>query len=168
MRNAGFALLAALGCALLGASWAMRLSGRVAALSAWARVLARLEGALANRAHTLAALLVYSVEGEEAGSVRRGIEETARRMREDALLPLDKALDAQCLKDLRPPDRSALSPLWSALGGGDEAAQRGLLQAVRGAVAVQLDEARAHAARDMRLAYQLGIIAGAAVFLFLL
>jgi hypothetical protein len=146
----------------------MRLSGRVTALTAWARVLVRLEGALSNRAHTLAALLVYSVEGEAEGFVRRGIEQTARRMRGDALLSLSEALDPLCVQELTSGDRSALSPLWAGLGGGDEAAQKGLLAAVRAALSAQLLEARERETRNRRLALELGLVLGGALFLFLL
>ena len=87
-------------------------------------------------------------------------------MRQDALLTLSRA--APQPRDLTATDRAALSPLWTGLGAGDEAAQRALLEAVRASLDAQRTQARQAEARDHRLAVSLGVLGALAVFLFLL
>ena len=156
-----FALLAGAGCALLGLAWAGALSRRRAALDAWARTLMRLEASLAYRPPALA-----GVRGETDASVCGVLETAAQRMRQDALLTLSRA--APQPRDLTATDRAALSPLWTGLGAGDEAAQRALLEAVRASLDAQRTQARQAEARDHRLAVSLGVLGALAVFLFLL
>lgn len=161
-----FALLAGAGCALLGLAWAGALSSRRAALDAWARTLMRLEASLAYRPPALADWLLLGVRGETDASVCGVLETAAQRMRQDALLTLSRA--APQPRDLTATDRAALSPLWTGLGAGDEAAQRALLEAVRASLDAQRTQARQAEARDHRLAVSLGVLGALAVFLFLL
>ena len=156
-----FALLAGAGCALLGLAWAGALSRRRAALDAWARTLMRLEASLAYRPPALADWLLLGVRGETDASVCGVLETAAQRMRQDALLTLSRA--APQPRDLTATDRAALSPLWTGLGAGDEAAE-----AVRASLDAQRTQARQAEARDHRLAVSLGVLGALAVFLFLL
>lgn len=164
----GYALLAAVGCLLLGVSWAATLTRRVTALCAWARALARMEAGLSLRAHTLEELLSRAAEGEENRDVRATLLACAGQMRDDPLSTLEEAIAKRPMPELKDTDRAVLSPLWTTLGTGDEASQRGLIRAVRSALDTQVEQARDAESRDKRLALWLGVIGGCAVFLFLL
>lgn len=168
MPRWGFAALAALGCLLLGISWAFSLSRRLAALRAWARVLAKVEAGLGYRTSSIGEMLTRAADGETDGRVRARLMDCAARMREDPMLPLAAAMEGVAAPELTRADSAALSPLWQGLGVGDEEAQRGLLRAVRKAVEVQIAEAAEAERKDRRLALSLGVIGGGAVFLFLL
>ncbi len=168
MSSVLFAGVAAAGCALLGVSWSLSLTRRVAALTAWSRVLAKIEAGLGYRAHTLEELLERAAEGETHRETRQALTACARRMREEPLLPLASAMAGIQLPELTCEDRAALSPLWQGLGAGEEEAQRALLRAVRAALAVQTEQAREKEQKDRRLALSLGLIGGGVVFLFLL
>lgn len=160
--------MAALGCVVAGVSWAASLSRRVSALLGWARVLLKLEAGLSYRAHTLEQMIQRAAECEESGAVKAVLLAVSDSMLQNPLETLPDAVAKQSLPDLTKADQASLSPLWEGLGVGEEAAQRGLLQAVRAALDAQIAEARDAEQRNRRLAYSLGIIGGLAVFLFLL
>ena len=168
LPRAGYAALAALGCVLMGLSWAASLSRRVQALRAWGRVLSRLEAGLSYRPHTLEAFVAQAAQGEENRDVSAHIAACVTRMRETPLLSLKEAMEPVAMPELTPSDKAALALLFQGLGEGDEQAQRGLLAAVRMAVAAQMEEAAQQEGKDRRLATSLGFIGGGAVFLFLL
>jgi len=163
-----FAALAGLGCVWMGMAWAFSLSRRVRALRAWARVLAKMEAGLAYRTHTLEELLQRALEGEENHEVFCRLGDVARQMSSNPMLSLGEAMGDMPMPELTPADLAALSPLWRGLGAGDSQSQHGLLQSVRAALDAQIVAAADKEGKDRRLATTLGIIGGAAVFLFLL
>lgn len=152
----------------MGLSWAASLSRRVSALLAWARVLLKMEAGLAYRAHTMEQMIHRAGEEEEYQPVKEVLLAASGSMRKNPLETLQQAMAKQTLADLSKADQMVLTPLFQGLGVLEEAAQRGLLQAVRASLDVQVSEARDAEQRNRRLAFSLGIIGGFAVFLFLL
>lgn len=153
---------------VMGLSWAASLSRRVSALLAWARVLLKMEAGLAYRAHTMEQMIHRAGEEEEYQPVKEVLLAASGSMRKNPLETLQQAMAKQTLADLSKADQMVLTPLFQGLGVLEEAAQRGLLQAVRASLDVQVSEARDAEQRNRRLAFSLGIIGGFAVFLFLL
>ncbi len=168
MTKTAFAAIAALGCALMGMLYAQSLRRRARSLRGWARAAAKIEAGLARRAHTLEEMIEDAAKGEESPEVRGCLESCAAQMRADPLLSLSQAMEAQPMPELTGEDRATLAPLWHGLGAGEEQAQRGLLQSVQQALALQMQEAQEKEAKDRRLYLSLGTIGGLMVFLFLL
>lgn len=168
MPSYAYAALAAGGCMLLGVSWAASLRRRAAALKGWARAAVRLEAGLSYRVQSLQDLLDLAASGEENRDVRLSLARAAQRMRENPLTALAEAMGEEKMPELTDGDRAALSPLWTALGSGDEESQRALVRSVRSALKAQIDEAEDRERRDRRLCFSLGVIGGFAVFLFLM
>lgn len=163
-----FALLAAMGCVVMGFSWAASLSRRVSALLAWARVLLKLEAGLAYRVHTLEQMIQRAGEEEAYLPVKAALLAASSRMQNNPLETLQHAMAGQSLVDLTKADQMVLLPLFQGLGVLEETAQRGLIQAVRASLDLQIAEARDAEQRNRRLAFSLGMIGGLTVFLFLL
>ena len=167
MQKVYFAAMAAIGCMATGIHWSLRLSKRVGALQAWARVLLRLEADLAYRTHSMEEIIRKAGEAEEHLSVKAVLLSAAGAMRENPLMPLDEAMRAQSLEPLTPEDCTALAPLFQGLGAASEISQYDLIRAVRASIDIQTNEARDAAAKNRRLAHSLGVIGGLAVFLLL-
>ncbi len=163
-----FAVVAGVGCVLMGVLYARTLSRRVHALTAWARVLSKIEAGLGWRAHTLEGLITRAADGEVCRDVCEPLWACAERMREDPMLTLADAITPDKLPAMTDADLAALSPLWAGLGEGNEDAQRGLLRSVRAALAAQVDAAAQDEQKNRRLYLSLGGIGGLMVFLFLL
>ncbi len=127
-----------------------------------------MEIGLGYQGQLLEELLDRSVQGETNRDIMLALKDTARRMRTCPLLSLESALEGGGMQSLKEADRAALSPLWLGLGSGDISTQQNLLRAVQTALAAQIDQAKAQATKDQRLALSLGFIGGGVVFLFLL
>lgn len=162
-----FAAIAAIGCMATGILWAAKLTKRVMALHAWARVLVRLAIGLSYR-DTVEGMIRKAGETEEHGEVRATLLAIADQMRENPLLSLREAMQSQSFGELTPSDQSALTPLFESLGNAEAFSQHELIQAVRDSVELQINEARDAVAKNRRLAYSLGVIGGLALFLFLI
>lgn len=168
MQRIYFAAMAAFGCMAMGVHWSERLSKRVGALQAWARVLVRLEAGLTYRAQTMEEIIQKVGEAEEHPGVKAVLLSAAGAMRENPLMSLYEVMRMQSFEPLTPGDCTAMAPLFQGLGGAEEISQHDLIRAVRASIDIQLLEARDAAAKNRRLAHSLGVIGGFAVFLFLL